>query len=161
MAQNEGDESWAYFSDSATNNFVGFQLGFNVNYCVCNRVNFFVRPEFGIYDNYMTSNFGADMYGTDGSHCVGTQNTYPGLCYPVQTHCNDFAFLTQVDVGVDWQITPCLSACVGYRVMAATGVALADNQFPSWLNDIPAMQDIEHNGSLILYGAFAGLTYKF
>ena len=62
-AQNEGDCSWAYFSDNAENNLIGFQLGFNVNYCICNRLSLFVTPKFGIYDNYISNNFGADMCG--------------------------------------------------------------------------------------------------
>jgi hypothetical protein len=50
---------------------------------------------------------------------------------------------------------------LGYRVLAATGIGLADNQIPPYLNDIPTIQDIDRNGSLILHGAFAGLTYRF
>ena len=64
-------------------------------------------------------------------------------------------------MGLDWQITQCLSAKLGYRLMAATGVALADNQIPFYLNDIPAIQDIDRNGHLLMHGAFVGLTYCF
>ena len=42
--------------------------------------------------------------------------------------------------------------------MAITGVGLADNQIPPYLNDIPAIQDIDRNGSLLVHGAFAGMT---
>ena len=69
--------------------------------------------------------------------------------------------LSQIDVGLDWQITQCLSARLGYRVVAATGIGLADNQIPPYLNDIPAIQDIDRNGNLLLHGAFAGVTYCF
>ena len=97
-AQNQGDCSWATFSDKTENNLVGLQLGFNLNYCICDRVRLFVTPTVGIYDNYMTSNFGADMIDPNGNHVCGTQSTYPGTTYPVQAHSNDFSFLTQVNV---------------------------------------------------------------
>ena len=74
---------------------------------------------------------------------------------------NIFSVLSQIDVGLDWQITQRLGARVGYRVVAITGVGLADNQIPLYLNDIPAIQDIDRNGSLLVHGAFAGMTYCF
>ena len=46
-------------------------------------------------------------------------------------------------------------------MLAATGMGLADAQIPPYLNDIPAIQDIDRNGHLLLYGGFAGLTYCF
>ena len=42
-----------------------------------------------------------------------------------------FAFLTQVDLGLDWQITQHISTQFGYRVVAATGMGLSDSQIPS------------------------------
>ena len=83
------------------------------------------------------------------------------MTYPVQSHCNELSVLTPDRRGVDWQITQCLSARLGYRLVAATGVGLADNQIPPYLNDIPAIQDIDRNGNLLLHGAFAGVTYCF
>ncbi len=155
------DETWAYFSDNIANNLVGGQIGFNVEYQACKQVKFFVTPKFGIYDNIIQSNFGADMIDASGHCVIGQQTSYPGETYPVHSTCNSFSFLAQVDVGMDWQITQSLSAKLGYRVLAATGIGLADNQIPPYLNDIPTIQDIDRNGSLILHGAFAGLTYCF
>jgi hypothetical protein len=50
---------------------------------------------------------------------------------------------------------------VGYRVVAATGIGLADNQLPQYMVDIPEIANIDHNGQLILHGAFMGITYNF
>ena len=83
------------------------------------------------------------------------------MTYPVHSTANLFSVLSQIDVGADWQITQHLSARVGYRLLAATGIGLSDAQIPQYLNDIPTIQDIDRNGHLILHGAFAGLTYCF
>jgi hypothetical protein len=67
----------------------------------------------------------------------------------------------QIDVGVDWQLSRNWSARVGYRVVALTGVALADDQFPQYIVDMPEIAHIDSHSSLLLHGAFAGLTYNF
>ena len=48
-----------------------------------------------------------------------------------------------------------------YRVIGVTGVALADNQIPIYLNDTPAMQDVHTNGSLIVSGAVFGTWFAY
>ena len=53
------------------------------------------------------------------------------------------------------------AARVGYRVVAITDIALADDQFPQYIVDVPEIAHIDGHGSLILHGAFAGLTYNF
>ncbi len=83
------------------------------------------------------------------------------MTYPVHSHCNEFSLLTQIDAGLEWQFTQCLSARIGYRVLAATGIGLADNQIPPYLNDIPSIADSNRNGELLMHGGFAGLTYCF
>ena len=153
-------DTWAYFRDQTENNLMGGQIGFNVQYRLCHCLSLFVTPKFGIFDNYVTNDFRANM-NAGGTSYNGYQTIYPGLCYPVESHGNIFSVLSQIDVGLDWQITQRLSARVGYRVVAITGVGLADNQIPPYLNDIPAIQDIDRNGSLLVHGAFAGMTYCF
>ena len=152
-----GGADEAYVCDSIANNLIGGQIGFNVNYCVNNRLRLFVTPKIALCDNVIENDFRANL----GNGTVATQNSYPGMTYPVHSSANEFSILTQIDAGIDWQITRQLSACVGYRVVAATGMGLADNQIPPYLNDIPSIQDIDTNGHLILHGAFAGLTYCF
>ena len=46
-------------------------------------------------------------------------------------------------------------------MVAVTGMGLADEQFPQYMNDIPDIQDVQHTGSLVLHGAFVGITYNF
>ena len=102
----DGGADEAYVNDEIANNLIGGQIGFNLNYCLCHGVNLFITPKIGIYDNIIENNFGAQL----GDGCIATQNSYPGLCYPVHSTANSFSVLTQIDVGAEWQITQQLSA---------------------------------------------------
>ncbi len=145
----------ACLDENVTNNLLGLQFGFDAAYCLCNGVRFFIKPEVGLYDNFMSSNFQCNT----GNGIPGHTDDYG--CFPACGTKNGLAFLTQVDVGVDWQMSRCWSARVGYRVVAITGLALADSQFPQYINDIPSIQDVQHTDSLLLHGAFVGITYNF
>jgi hypothetical protein len=147
----------AIFDDTATNNLVGFQIGFDAAYNVCNGLRLFITPKVGIYDNMMESTFAAQL--ADGTKGV---SQYYGA-YDPNPHGtkNALSFLTQIDVGAEWQFTRNWSARAGYRVVAITGMALADDQFPQYMTDIPEMQRVQTTGSLVLHGAFFGVTYNF
>jgi hypothetical protein len=147
----------AIFDDTATNNLVGFQIGFDAAYNVCNGLRLFVTPKVGIYDNMMESTFQAQL--ADGTK--GVSQVYGPYDPAPHGTKNSLSFLTQIDVGAEWQFTRNWSARAGYRIVAITGMALADDQFPQYMTDIPEMQNLQTNGSLILHGAFFGLTYNF
>jgi hypothetical protein len=147
----------AFLNDHITNDLVGFQFGFDANYYVCPTWRLFATPKFGIYNNHIEHLFQA--YLGDGT--VATQYEYPGLTYPVRSTTDVVSFLTQIDLGVEWQFAPRWSARVGYRVVAATGIGLADNQIPHYIVDIPEIANIDTNGDLILHGGFVGVAYNF
>jgi len=153
---------WIYLSDHITNDLVGLQAGFNASYRFLDCWRAFFRPVVGIYDNHMTLDY--NLYAassTTGQQFQGSSSTYANPNYPVHTTNDGFAFLTQVDVGLDWQITRHFSAQGGYRVIAATGMGLADEQVPFYGNDTQMIDAVQRNGSLILHGAFAGMTFAW
>lgn len=156
--QNNGEDE-AYLRDQITNSFWGGQIGVDLGYNVCSSLRFFITPKVGIYDNYVTSDFQAYL----GNGSVAYLN-YPGQTgsYPVHATKNAFAMLTQVDAGVEWFFAQRWSARIGYRVLAVSGIGLADAQFPPYINDIQdSIMDVNTNGNLILHGAFATLTFNF
>ena len=144
----------AYFSDRTENNLVGVQFGFDAAYNVWNNVRLFITPKVGLYNNFMNQNFRA--YLNDGTNGLG-----PYGSYPVHSTKNAVSFLTQVDVGADWQFSRNWSARLGYRVVAVTGMGLADDQFPQYMVDTPEIANIQHSSSLVVHGAFFGLTYNY
>ena len=114
---------WLYLNDHITNDLVGVQSGFDLSYRFLNCWKAFVRPEFGIFNNHTQLNY--NMYAvsaTTGQQYQASSETYANPNYPVHATGNDFSFLTQVDVGLDWQITRHFSVNGGYRVLAATGI---------------------------------------
>jgi hypothetical protein len=156
----DGDMS-AYFRDTATNNLLGVQFGFDAAYNVARCVRLFITPSVGIYDNFLDSTFEAKGRQGSGAYVNGTVDVPGYSSFPANGSTNGIAFLTQIDVGADWQFSRNWSARAGYRVLAITGVALADDQFPQYLCDTPDMGNPQHCSSLVLHGAFGGLTYNF
>jgi hypothetical protein len=163
LASVQGGGSWsdpstvAYLENRVANNLWGFQMGFNADYCFGRNLRLFATPKFGIYDNHVSHNFNIHL----GDGTPGSGDAYGYGDFPVETSGDAVAFLTQIDVGLDWRFAQRWSARVGYRLVAATGIALAENQMPQYLVDIPEITHVKTNGDLILHGAFAGLTYNF
>jgi hypothetical protein len=155
----QGD--WIFLNDEIANNLWGFQIGFNAEYHFNRCVKFFVTPKVGLYDNHMTLNY--NLYAQDqaGNYYQGSSPTYKPLDYPIHACADGLSILTQVDVGLNWDISCHWEAMVGYRLVAVTGVGLADNQVPFYGNDTQAVACIDKNGSLLVHGAFAGLTFTY
>ncbi|WP_460165443.1 BBP7 family outer membrane beta-barrel protein [Thermostilla marina] len=152
-----------FLSDRTENNLVGVQFGFDMRYYLGYNLSLSCVPKIGIYGNHIRNRFKAyrgdgEVFGPDPTPPLG--DPVSGS-YPVSSTDDALSFLTQIDLGVDWQMTPRWSAFVGYRVVVATGIALADNQFPPYVVDIPEIADIDTNGELVLHGGVAGLTYTW
>ena len=153
---------WIFLNDHISNDLIGLQFGFDASYRFFDCWKAFVRPEFGIYNNHMSLDY--NLYAvssTTGQQYQASSSTYANPNYPVHSSTDGFAFLTQVDVGLDWQVTRHLSIQGGYRVVAVTGVGLSDNQIPAFGNDTQAIADIDRNGSLVVHGAFTGFTVNW
>ena len=145
--------------DRIVNSLIGVQVGVDLNYYCHTNLRLFVTPKFGIYNNQIENRFRAQRGDGErfapeaGSGIVGN--------YPVSSSANSLAFLTEVSAGGEWQFSPRFSVRGGYRVMVATGIGLADNQFPPYVADIPEIAAIDYNGDLVLHGAFVGITFNF
>jgi hypothetical protein len=151
----------AYFKDTVTNNLVGPQIGFDLAYNLGNNFRLFATPTFGVCANIVDSSFQAQGRLGSGAYADGT-NTITGYPnFPAHGANTGIAFLTQIDMGADWQFARNWSARAGYRVVAMTGMGLADDEYPQYLCDTPEMHNPQHSSSLVLHGAFFGVTYNF
>lgn len=144
----------AYLDLNVANNLWGFQFGFNADWWWTANLRFFLTPKFGLYNNHIRHAF--HIYRGDGLAGSGIYGSFP-----VDASRDVFSFLTEVNIGLDCQLTRRLSATIGYRLIAATGIALADHQFPQYMVDIPEIASIHSNGHLLLHGAFVGLSYNY
>jgi hypothetical protein len=162
MLHYAADSSWltgrAVFVDDVANDLVGGQLGINAQYYFIPTLRLFFMQKVGLYDNLMYGKF--DAYVGDTSQRA-TQNFYPGQQYPVRAQTSSLAVMAEWDAGAEWQITPNWQVRFGYRLLAATGLAMSDNQFPQNTADMPALGELQHHSSLILNGAFLGCTFCY
>lgn len=154
-----GGQYEAYLNDSIKNSLVGFQFGLSAVYPIAQTFRFFLSPKFGIYNNHIENRFSG--YRGDGLLMAPDPASGVPGSFPVSANTNALAFLTEVNLGVDWNFAPRWTAFAGYRVTWATGIGLADNQYIPYVVDIPGHRHIETNGELVLHGAFAGLTFCF
>ncbi len=153
-----------FLADRAENDLIGGQIGFDMAWRVRPTLTLSLVPKFGIYNNHIHNRF--DAYRGDGELFAPDPTTplgdpVPGS-YPAISSKNAVAFLTEADIRLDWQFAPRWTAFLGYRVVAATGIALADHQFPPYVVDIQdAILAIDDNAGLVLHGAFAGGEFRF
>lgn len=147
-----------YLNEHIENHLVGFQFGFEADCWLFDNLRLFVTPKLGIYNNHISHVF--RLYLGDGTIPTTGSSGVPGT-YPVRCSTNNVSFLGQLDLGLDWHFAPRWSLRGGYRVIAATGIGLADHQIPPYLVDIPEIAAIDTNGDLVVHGAFAGLTFNF
>jgi len=138
----------AYLDTKMVNNLIGVQVGGRGNYFLTRTVSLYAQPTMGVFGNHATSM----MHLFDAAGNQGFDN---------RGALNDVALLGQIDLGTQWFLSPRWSVFAAYRVIGVTGVALADNQIPIYLNDTPAMQDVHTNGSLIVSGAVFGTWFAY
>ncbi len=156
---NPGFDTRAVLNDRITNSLFGFQVGCDVDYRLFSRWRLFAKPQIGIYNNHINHEFHA--YLGDGTAGVPSAASGQPGTYPVRSSVDAVSFITQLDLGVDWQIGGNWSAQGGYRVMVATGIGLSDHQIPDAIVNINELADIDRNGELILHGAFFDVTYDY
>jgi hypothetical protein len=147
--------------DEIANNLWGVQVGCNVHYRLCGCLSLFASPRIGIFDNHMTLDYNIFAMDQAGNYYQGSSPTYKPLDYPIHACGDQFSVLTQMEIGLQWQVSCHWEALAGYRLIAVTGMGLADNQVPFYGNDTQAVASIDKNGHLLLQGVFAGLTYRF
>ena len=145
--QNGGVDE-ANFDVRCKNYLVGFQLGNKFEWRINDCFSIYGLPTFGIYNNYATSE--TKLYS-------GNQVT----TYDIKGNKDVASFIGQCDVGMTYNVGCHWSLTGGYRVLAVSGVALSDNQFPAFLAATGDLRDVKTNGDLVLHGAFAGVTFRW
>jgi hypothetical protein len=149
----------AYLNDRVINTLIGFQFGVDSGCRLGRTIRLFATPKVGIYNNHVQSRF--DAFRGDRTRGNPAPATGITRTYPVSADQDVFSFLGQIDVGLDWQLAPRWTAEIGYRLVAATGMGLADHQFPNDAVDFAFLDTVRSNGNLLVHGALAGLKVEF
>jgi len=146
----QANDLWASLDHSLNNNLIGLQFGCDLGLDLGYNLKLTTTPRFGLFDNHIVGGYSA--YLSDGTIAAGL---------PVNSSQDVFSVIGQMDIALDWQVRPNWNLFLGYRFLAATGIALGDAQFTTNPGDAAEMAHIQHNGSLLLHGAFAGLRISF
>jgi len=139
-----GGANQANLNVQAENLLAGFQIGSHVEWRMFKRLSLTATPTMGIYGNHAETD--SHYYrgdGVNGFDISGAKDTV--------------SFIGQLDLGLKYDINCNWSVVGGYRVMVATGVALADNQIPHFLAAADEFADVKINGELVLHGVYAGV----
>lgn len=147
FGQNGGADD-AFLTTKVVNNLVGFQLGTRADYLLTRRWRIYAMPMVGVFGNRV---YLQEQLATGN----GIQS------FAITANKTTTSILGQIDLGTAWQMTPRFAAFIAYRVLAASRVALADNQIPPFLADTASMLNIKTNGDLLLHGAVIGGMYNF
>ncbi len=141
-----------------TNDLLGFQLGGELDFRFAKCWSVFVNGKAGVYGNHATNE--QSVYGSEGYATINN-GAYTGDDYYINSETYDLAMLAQLDLGVKWQVSSHWAITAGYRVVGVSGVALYADQLPADFSNLDVIRDINTNGSLLLYGGFAGAEFSF
>lgn len=152
-----GDNNHFLHDIDVDNDLVGFQLGCSMNCLVGCRWSLFCDTNFGIYGN------DADVY--QRVYNLGDGDVYfasTGGAATVRSSKQDVAFLGEARLGVGYQYSCHCRLTAAWRVLGATGIAMAGDQIPDagWTNP-GAVGYVDTNGSLILHGLQLGVECKY
>lgn len=142
------------FHINLQNKLVGFQLGGGWNWSILDCLQIYGLAKAGIYNNSMTSQM--SLHGAGGTGTFGD-----GAAIDCLNTANRLAMIGQADLGLRYNLGCHFSVNAGYRIMAASGVALYEHNIPTDFNDSYYAQRIESDGSLLLHGAYIGGEFRF
>lgn len=156
-----GDPREMAYTIDVINHLIGAQIGGRVAYQATDRVGLFADAKVGLFGNHIR-HYSA-IGGANGFAVVNNPGgPFDGEVISVRSSKDDVAMLGELVLGGNYQLTRTCSLTGGYRAVALTGVALSTNQIPLdniWTVD--SVRDIDSNGSVILHGAFAGVTFNY
>ncbi len=140
------------------NLLLGAQIGGRTEMCLTDRIRMTAGTKLGIFNNHVES----EQFITDTMTLSQiASGPYAGTDYSFMDDKNDIAFLGELNLGMLYMISRNTRLNIGYRAVGVSGVALALDQIPSDFTYIPAIRDINSNGSLLLHGAYFGLEHGF
>ena len=147
-----------YLEVDAHNSLIGFQMGARADYSLTSGFRLFGIPKVGVYYNRIE-----EVVRLRTGNGVDGLTVAPATAYsfPRDGAKDDVAFLAQLDLGAEYDLTCNCTVFGGYRAVAISGVALSDQQIPAILADVPEWEDIDSNGHVILHGAFGGVEFRY
>ncbi|MEM6655555.1 MAG: BBP7 family outer membrane beta-barrel protein, partial [Planctomycetota bacterium] len=150
------DDPRAIFDEiNIDNELLGFQLGCSMNRCVGCKWTLFCDTNFGIYNNNIEKHH--CVYGGSGKATF----VNGGYDADIRSSTDEIAFLGEARCGVAYQFSCRARLTAAWRVIAASGIALASEHVQPDFSNIDHVRYIDSHDSLILHGLQAGVEMKF
>lgn len=144
-----------YDTTSTENDLFGYQFGSQLIYCLGSRVNLNVGGKFGVYGNQ-----------AEFRHRLGTQDVaaslgaMPDEMIDYNTSDTVLSTLGEFDLGLGVRVSNCWTVRGGYRVLGATGLAIADNYSRDY-SSVASASALHADSSLLLHGAYLGANFNW
>jgi len=143
-----------------TNHLVGFQVGAEAAVMPIGEWKLGAAAKAGIYGNAIDKH--TSLEGPAGYAFIDEDgNPNDGRRYNYNPYKGDVSMLGELDINMSMPIRESATVQIGYRAVFVSGLALASDQIPASFGSVTEAQAIDSGGSMILHGAFAGLTWKF
>lgn len=152
-----GDDNIIHHAIDVDNDLVGFQIGGSLNRQVGCRWSLFCDSNLGVYNN------NADVSQRISTGGVGdVRFAQDGAGTDIRSSKSDVAFLGEARLGVGYQFDSHWRATAAWRVLAVSGVALANEQIPQagYVNST-VVGTIDNNDSIVLHGLQLGIECKY
>lgn len=152
-----------YYDVNTTNDLVGFQLGSRLDYCAGKRINVYGTAKAGIYGNQSSlyTRIATEFQTAYLNDTRTPTNPNQGSSYFFNETKTDVAFLSELGTGLGIRMSPKWTATVGYRAIAASGVATSPDNVQYGFANYADIRDFDNYGTLILHGINIGALYNF
>jgi hypothetical protein len=155
----DNDANQLNYDVDLQNNLFGFQMGAGFDYCITNSFQAYIIGKAGIYGNDILMQ--QSLSGTAGPATLNS-GLNSGSEFDFDANDFDLALASQIDVGGRYAINQNWSLDFGWRVLALSGVAIAeDNVIQESFQIVDGDSPINTSSSVILHGGYAGLTYAW
>ena len=150
-----GTLNWLNYDINVDNSLIGPQVGWNMNYCVASKWNFFCNTSFGVFNNHIESN--QRVWGENGT----ARHIQSGDLMSSETDKDDVSFLGELRLGGSYDVTCNWRAVLAYRAVAITGVANSVDQIPTDFTNAQYPGMIDSDSSIVVHGLQAGVECKY
>ena len=151
-----GEDNTLLHDIEVDNNLVGFQIGGSMNWLIGCKWSVFADSNFGVYGNHIDSYQRVYSMGPGVVRFNGTTGDAV-----TRDSKDDVAFVGELRTGVAYQVTKRWRASAAYRLLAVSGIAVAQDQLATNAQNVAHFGVIHSDGSLFLQGVQLGAETKF
>jgi hypothetical protein len=145
------------YDTGTENSLLGAQLGGRNEVCVTSRLSIASALKLGVFNNHIETYQSIN----DSNGQLGYRTALGVDDFEYGSTQNGYSMLGEIDCSINYRVSQCCRLNFGYRAVGITGVALAPAQIPADLQSVQDINDVNHNGDLLLGGGYAGFEFCY